>query len=161
MDDGNGNGNGNGNGKNRQNLHTGLQIGTIVAGVSFVAYLLQPVNVELGRVGAQLQQHISEPGHAQVLAQISALLTQVTAVRTEIAGLDRLNSTLHDAGRARLDRTSAMVGLLDQRVNDLLERLARVEVAISVTHNASMLLGGGTHPNRVTATPCYTACHKP
>jgi Mg2+ and Co2+ transporter CorA len=149
----------NGNGATRQSLHTGIQVGTVVAGISIVAYLMQPINVELGRLSSQITDHMAQAGHAEVLAQIAALRTEITSIRTEIAGQDRLNATLHDGQASRLDRVQGAEAQHTLALAELQSMVSRLEALVGTLIPLSAHSLTSQAPLRSNSNNCFTGCH--
>ena len=149
----------NGNGATRQSLHTGIQVGTVVAGISIVAYLMQPINVELVRLSSQINDHMSQAGHAEVLAQIASLRTEITSIRTEIAGQDRLNTTLHEAQASRLDRVQGAEAQHTLALTELQAANSRLAALVDTLVPLSAHPPTTQPPLRSNSATCFSGCH--
>jgi len=152
-------------------LHTSIQIGTLVAALSVVAYVLAPIRGSIEQLGASLGVHVREEGHAGVLAQLASFRTDLAAVRAEIAGTDRLNSVQDRAVNDRLDYfRGALAGLLEKSSN-IEQRVSRMEALVMVLHGDSggsrssgwdqHDLNEGVMPHGIPSrrSPCYSTCH--
>lgn len=145
----------NGSKNGRLSAVHGIQIGAVVAAISVIAYILQPVQTDIRRIESNLSEHTNQSSHAGTAADLAAIKTDLAAIRAEIKGADLLTRSQISAIQERIDYFRGSLASVIEIQNKQSERVARIEESLKIQGIAPQL---GPVPN--DQVHCFAKCHE-